>query len=311
MCTCTCQHSGRLSHSSGVTDAGSRNGRSRVVARQGRWSATAVTRCCRRGSGAGAVQTWRQCWRQAALLDPTAFASCWRRRGAGGERTNMAPGIPVKHQTCARSCLYRVRAREPQSRALQSRTRDICRFFVTPAGLLLSMSFVLIPPHSQPRALRHVTISRTSPFLKSACHEGLTPPQAGVLTTPPPARHRPPRARRGAHGPSRSRARWASAVLLLSCAVHGTHILRHVLPGSRRPGERCEQPDRPVTTRVRGRGRTGGDGLTGPTLTAGSAHCTGKPRGSGWDSGRTKLPYPRAPPCLPTPKSMEADGGGA
>jgi hypothetical protein len=46
-----------------------------------------VTRCCRRGSGAGAVQTWRQCWRQAALLDPTAFASCWRRRGAGW-RTN-------------------------------------------------------------------------------------------------------------------------------------------------------------------------------------------------------------------------------
>ena len=27
-----------------------------------------------------------------------------------------------------------------------------------------------------------------------------------------------------------------------------------------------------------------------------SAHCTGKPRGSGWDSGRTKLPNPRAPP---------------
>jgi len=24
--------------------------------------------------------------------------------------------------------------------------------------------------------------------------------------------------------------------------------------------------------------------------------ATGKPRGSGWDSGRTKLPYPRAPP---------------
>ena len=33
-----------------------------------------------------------------------------------------------------------------------------------------------------------------------------------------------------------------------------------------------------------------------PTLTTGSAHCTGKPRGSGWDSGRTKLPNPRAPP---------------
>ena len=32
------------------------------------------------------------------------------------------------------------------------------------------------------------------------------------------------------------------------------------------------------------------------SLTPGSAHCTGKPRGSGWDSGRTKLPNPRAPP---------------
>ena len=31
-------------------------------------------------------------------------------------------------------------------------------------------------------------------------------------------------------------------------------------------------------------------------FTPGSAHCTGKPRGSGWDSGRTKLPNPRAPP---------------
>ena len=38
--------------------------------------------------------------------------------------------------------------------------------------------------------------------------------------------------------------------------------VQHVLPGNRRPVERCEQPDRPVTTRVRGRGRTGGDGLT-------------------------------------------------
>ena len=60
-----------LSRSSAATGAGSRNGRSRVVARLGRWSATAVPRCCRRGSGAGAVHTWRQCWRQAAL-DPNA-----------------------------------------------------------------------------------------------------------------------------------------------------------------------------------------------------------------------------------------------
>ena len=53
---------------------------------------------------------------------------------------------------------------------------------------------------------------------------------------------------------------------------------------------------RPVATRVRRRGQTGGpEGLLAG-LTTGSAHCTGKPRGSGWDSGRTKLPNPRAPP---------------
>ena len=75
-----------------------------------------------------------------------------------------------------------------------------------------------------------------------------------------------------------------------------TRILQHALHGNRRPVERCEQPDRPVATRARGRGRTGRseDFIAG--LTPGSAHCTGKPRGSGWDSGRTKLPNPRAPP---------------
>ena len=63
-----------------------------------------------------------------------------------------------------------------------------------------------------------------------------------------------------------------------------------------RPVKRCEQPDRLVATRVRGRGRTGRlEGLLA-SLTSGSPHCTGKPRGSGWDSGRTKLPNPRAPP---------------
>ena len=41
-------------------------------------------------------------------------------------------------------------------------------------------------------------------------------------------------------------------------------------------------------------------------LTPGSAHCTGKPRGSGWDSGRTKLPNPRAPP---TPSDADRGGG--
>ena len=54
--------------------------------------------------------------------------------------------------------------------------------------------------------------------------------------------------------------------------------------------------------------RAGPNGETGEkcaSLTPGSAHCTGKPRGSGWDSGRTKLPNPRAPP-MPS----DADRGG-
>ena len=45
--------------------------------------------------------------------------------------------------------------------------------------------------------------------------------------------------------------------------------------------------------------RAGPNGETGEkcaSLTPGSAHCAGKPRGSGWDSGRTELPNPRAPP---------------
>ena len=36
---------------------------------------------------------------------------------------------------------------------------------------------------------------------------------------------------------------------------------------------------------------------------------TGKPRGSGRDSGRTKLPNPRAPP-MPSDADKEADGNG-
>ena len=35
------------------------------------------------------------------------------------------------------------------------------------------------------------------------------------------------------------------------------HSIPHTLHGCRRPVKRCEQPDRPVATRVRGRGRTG------------------------------------------------------
>ena len=63
-------------------------------------------------------------------------------------------------------------------------------------------------------------------------------------------------------------------------------------------------------TRAGPNGETGGFTRQLETETpGGSAHCTGKPRGSGWDSGRTKLPYPRAPP-MPSPNSMEADGNG-
>jgi len=49
-----------------------------------------------------------------------------------------------------------------------------------------------------------------------------------------------------------------------------------------------------VATRARGQGRTGRSDGSPAGLTPGSAHCAGKPRGSGWDSGRTKLPNPRA-----------------
>jgi len=86
-----------------------------------------------------------------------------------------------------------------------------------------------------------------------------------------------------------------------------TRIPWHALHGNRRPLKRCEQPDRPVATRARGRGRTGRSEGSVAGLTPGSAHCTGKPRGSGWDSGRTKLPDPRAPPV---PSDAESCGGG-
>jgi hypothetical protein len=50
-------------------------------------------------------------------------------------------------------------------------------------------------------------------------------------------------------------------------------------------------------TRAGPKGETGGfTRQLDLSLTPGSAHCIGKPRGSGRDSGRTKLPNPRAPP---------------
>ena len=44
-------------------------------------------------------------------------------------------------------------------------------------------------------------------------------------------------------------------------------------------------------------------------LIPGSAHCTGTPRGSGWDSGRTNCLTHALPRCLPTPTG-KADGNG-
>ena len=87
-----------------------------------------------------------------------------------------------------------------------------------------------------------------------------------------------------------------------------TRILQHALHGNRRPVERCEQPDRPVVTRKRGRGRTGRLGQLSTALIARSpvnapARPPGRPtapgnRVPGGDTGRTKLPNPRAPPVL-------------
>ena len=93
---------------------------------------------------------------------------------------------------------------------------------------------------------------------------------------------------------------------------HGTST-RHTLHGYRRPVKRCEQPDRLVATRVRGRGRTGRSDGSSADLTPGSAHCTGKPRGSGSAPGGTQgglncLTH-ALPRCLPTP-TEEADGNG-
>jgi hypothetical protein len=66
-------------------------------------------------------------------------------------------------------------------------------------------------------------------------------------------------------------------------------------------------------TRAGPNGETGG--FTRQLESApGSAHCTGKPRGSGWGRGGTQgglncLTH-ALPRCLPTPNSMEADGNG-
>jgi hypothetical protein len=71
--------------------------------------------------------------------------------------------------------------------------------------------------------------------------------------------------------------------------------------GYRRPVELCEQPDRPVVTHGYEGGAERGyrtpvslsdrmitDNRSG--LIPGSAHCTEKPRGSGWDSGGLNCP---------------------
>ena len=89
-----------------------------------------------------------------------------------------------------------------------------------------------------------------------------------------------------------------------------TRILQHALHGNRRPVKRCEQPDRPVATRARGRGRTGRsegfcrrlDPRVGPLHR--KTACPG-----GTQGGPNCLTH--SPPwCFPTPNLREADGGG-
>ena len=74
-----------------------------------------------------------------------------------------------------------------------------------------------------------------------------------------------------------------------------------------------EQPDRPVATRARGRGRTGRSEDLIAGLTPGSGHCTGKPANrvarGGTQGGLNCLTH-ALPRCLSTPNSMEADGNG-
>ena len=89
-----------------------------------------------------------------------------------------------------------------------------------------------------------------------------------------------------------------------------TRVLQHALHGHRRPVERCEQPDRPVATRARGRGRTGRsegfcrrlDPRVGPLHR--KTACPG-----GTQGGPNCLTH-SPPRCFPTPNLREADGNG-
>jgi hypothetical protein len=98
------------------------------------------------------------------------------------------------------------------------------------AGTVLT---TFTPPHSQPRALRHVTISRTSHEtpLKSACHERLAPPQAGGAHHPSSCT---PRTTSGSSGRARpamiaSQAGFRLGLGLASPKRKGTRR-RHCLP---------------------------------------------------------------------------------
>ena len=95
-----------------------------------------------------------------------------------------------------------------------------------------------------------------------------------VLTSPPPpgVRWRQP----GRHN------RASTNILMHRLVGIHTHALTiaRLTWVQRRPVERCEQSDRPVATRARGRGRTGRSEGSPTDLTPGSAHCTGKPRGT-------------------------------
>jgi hypothetical protein len=84
----------------------------------------------------------------------------------------------------------------------------------------------------------------------------------------------------------------------------------HVIHGYRRPVKRCEQPDRLVATRARGRGRTGrSEGLYRQLdLRVGPLHRETAWLGVGLRADQDCLTHV-LPRCLPTP-TEEADGNG-
>ena len=100
-------------------------------------------------------------------------------------RSGVLVGLPSGHRRQAVKCprapfSWKPSAESEKKSAMVRRSSSIARNY-------RGRSLVRLSPPSQPRVLRHVTISRHTRHknpLKSACHESLTPPPAGVLTTP-------------------------------------------------------------------------------------------------------------------------------